>query len=56
MFVSRIQSLAPPWLPFPVPELLLACMLAIGIFLYTKVLFAHDEELPVADLSRPRPR
>jgi hypothetical protein len=56
MFVSRIQSLAPPWLPFPVPELLLACMLAIGIFLYTKVLFTLDEELPAADLSRPRPR
>jgi hypothetical protein len=56
VYVSRIQELAPPWLPFPVPELLLACMVAIGIFLYTKVLFAPDQEPPAEGLSRPTPR
>jgi hypothetical protein len=49
-FVSRVQSLAPPWLPSPVPELLLAAMLGLGIFLYTTMLFARTEE-PSADVT-----
>jgi len=39
-FIERVQSLAPPWLPFPVPELLLAFIVAIGIFLYARLLTA----------------
>ncbi len=54
-FVSRVQSLAPPWLPFPVPELLLACVVAVGIFLYTTMLLAPAEE-PSAELSPTRSR
>jgi hypothetical protein len=55
-FVSRVQSLAPPWLPFPVPELLLACMVAAGIFLYTTMLLAPTEEPPAEVLSSTRSR
>jgi hypothetical protein len=54
-FVSRVQSLAPPWLPFPVPELLLACLFAFGIFLYTAMLFAQEEPA-VGLISRTRSR
>ncbi len=54
-FVERVQSLAPPWLPFPVPELLLACMVAVGIFLYT-MLLAPTEEPPAEVFSPTRSR
>jgi hypothetical protein len=37
-YVSRMQSLAPPWLPFPLPEVLLALTIALGIYLYAIVL------------------
>jgi hypothetical protein len=37
-YVSRVQSLAPPWLPFPLPEVLLALTIALGIYLYATVL------------------
>jgi len=33
-YFSRLQSLAPPWLPFPVPELLLLLVVATGLGLY----------------------
>jgi hypothetical protein len=54
-FVTRVQSLAPPWLPFPVPELLLAGMVAVGVFLYAIVLFVPADE-PPADVKEPRSR
>jgi hypothetical protein len=50
-FVSRVQSLAPPWLPSPLPELLLAAMVGLGIVLYT-MLFARTEEGPSETVSR----
>src|SRR4029077_12490768 len=37
-YVSRMQSLAPPWLPFPVPEVLLTLTIALGAYLYAVVL------------------
>lgn len=55
-FVSRVQSLAPPWMPFPLPELLLAAMVALGILLYTTVLFARTEERSAEGVSRTRSR
>jgi len=33
-YFSRLQSLAPPWLPFPMPELLLLLMITSGLWLY----------------------
>jgi hypothetical protein len=36
-YVSRLQSLAPPWLPSPLPEILLALTVAVGIYLYAIV-------------------
>ena len=33
-YLSRLQSLAPPWLPFPMPELLILLMMAGGLALY----------------------
>jgi hypothetical protein len=56
VFVSRVQSLAPPWLPFPLPELLLAGVVATGIFLYTRILFAPAGEPLDEALSPPRSR
>jgi hypothetical protein len=50
-YVSRIQDLAPPWLPFPLPELLLVCVVAIGIFLYGKLLFAPAGDSDAEALS-----
>ena len=44
-FVSRVQALAPPWLPSPLPELLLGAMIVLGIVLYT-MLFARTDEGP----------
>ena len=55
-FVSRVQSLAPPWMPFPLPELLLAAVVALGILLYTTVLFARTEERSAEGVSRTRSR
>jgi hypothetical protein len=54
-FVERVQSLAPPWLPFPVPDLLLACMVAVGIFLSTMVLFLPADDR-LAAVKEPRSR
>jgi hypothetical protein len=42
-FVSRLQSLAPSWMPFPLPEILLAGMVAVGVFLYSMLLLARNE-------------
>jgi len=56
VFVSRVQSLAPPWLPLPLLELLLAAVIAIGIFLYTRILFAPAGEPIDEALSPPRSR
>ncbi|TMC54746.1 MAG: hypothetical protein E6J20_02085 [Chloroflexi bacterium] len=41
-YVSRLQTLAPPWLPFPLPELLLALMVAAGIYLCSVTAFAKE--------------
>jgi hypothetical protein len=56
VYASRIQELAPPWLPFPLPELLLACLVAIGIFLYTRLLFAPAGDVDVESVSPTRSR
>jgi hypothetical protein len=42
-YVSRVQSLAPPWLPFPLLEVLFALTIAIGIYLYATVLGRPSE-------------
>jgi hypothetical protein len=55
-FVSRVQSLAPPWLPFPMPEVLFGAIVAIGIFLYTRLLLAPAGEPVDESLSPPRSR
>jgi hypothetical protein len=55
-FVSRVQSLAPPWLPFPAPELLLAAMVVLGIVVYTMTLFARPDEQSVDVISRTTSR
>jgi hypothetical protein len=44
VFVSRVQSLAPPWMPFPLPELLLVAIAAAGIYLYSRILLTPSEE------------
>lgn len=52
VYVSRLESLAPPWLPFPVPELLFAVMLLAAVYLFTAVLWTPD----VAPISSARSR
>lgn len=37
-YVSRLQTLAPPWLPFPMPELLLAFVVAAAMACYVLTL------------------
>lgn len=34
VYLSRLQSLAPPWLPFPMPELLILLVIAGGLTFY----------------------
>ena len=41
-YVARVESLAPPWLPFPVPEVLLALTLLGAIYLFSAALFAPE--------------
>jgi hypothetical protein len=41
VYVSRLHSLAPPWMPFPLPELLLVLVAGAGIYLFTLTLFAR---------------
>lgn len=56
VYVSRIQDLAPPWLPFPLPELLLICVIGIGVFAYMRLLFAPADEMPAEATSSPKSR
>ena len=40
VYISRLHTLTPPWMPFPVPELLLGLIAAAGIYLFTVLLFS----------------